>query len=67
MVFEHPTYVDLVTSSYEGFEELARISPREIFKQTGGLFMGKPDSELIRSCLNVAKAKNLNIKVLNSK
>lgn len=29
--------------------------------------MGKPDSELIRSCLDVAKAKNLNIKILNSK
>lgn len=24
LVFEHPTYVDLVTSSYEGFEELAK-------------------------------------------
>ncbi|EAR86962.1 monomeric sarcosine oxidase (macronuclear) [Tetrahymena thermophila SB210] len=67
MVFEHPVYVDLVTEAYEAFDELSKIANRPIFKQTGGLFMGKPDSDLVKQCLHVAKAKNLPIKILNSK
>lgn len=32
LVFEHPIYVDLVKSAYESFEELSKISSRQIFK-----------------------------------
>lgn len=67
LVFEHPVYVDLVTEAYDAFEELSKITNRPIFKQTGGVFMGKPDSDLVKSCLHVAKEKNLPIKILNSK
>ena len=46
--FEDPAYVPLLLRSYELWEELAVASAREVYRETGGLFIGPPD------CLTVA-------------
>jgi sarcosine oxidase len=46
--FEDPAYVPLLLRAYELWEQLARDSEREVYRLTGGLFIGPPD------CLTVA-------------
>jgi sarcosine oxidase len=46
--FEDPAYVPLLLRAYELWEELAAGSGKEVFRLTGGLFLGAPD------CLTVA-------------
>jgi len=46
--FEDPAYVPLLLRSYELWEKLAADSAREVYRMTGGLFIGAPD------CLTVA-------------
>ncbi|MGV9801638.1 N-methyl-L-tryptophan oxidase [Mycobacterium sp. NPDC003449] len=46
--FEDPAYVPLLLRAYELWDRLATDTGREVYRQTGGLFMGSPD------CLTVA-------------
>nr|WP_085172592.1 N-methyl-L-tryptophan oxidase [Mycolicibacterium iranicum] len=46
--FEDPAYVPLLLRAYELWDELARDSGRDVYRMTGGLFIGPPD------CLTVA-------------
>ncbi len=46
--FEDPAYVPLLLRAYELWDELAGNSGREVYRVTGGLFIGPPD------CLTVA-------------
>src|SRR6478672_11306028 len=42
--FEDPAYVPLLLRAYELWEQLARDSEREVYRLTGGLFIGAPDA-----------------------
>ncbi|WNG85531.1 N-methyl-L-tryptophan oxidase [Mycobacterium sp. ITM-2016-00317] len=46
--FEDPAYVPLLLRAYDLWEQLARDSGRDVYRLTGGLFIGPPD------CLTVA-------------
>src|SRR5206468_8133729 len=46
--FEHPIYVPIVQRAYVLWEELAQAAGTELFRQTGGLMIGAPDSALVR-------------------
>ncbi|BBY16219.1 N-methyl-L-tryptophan oxidase [Mycolicibacterium litorale] len=46
--FEDPAYVPLLLRAYELWDRLATESAREVYRMTGGLFIGPPD------CLTVA-------------
>jgi len=46
--FEDPAYVPLLLRAYELWDQLATDSGREVYRMTGGLFIGAPD------CLTVA-------------
>lgn len=46
--FEDPAYVPLLLRAYELWDKLAADSAREVYRMTGGLFIGPPD------CLTVA-------------
>lgn len=46
--FEDPAYVPLLLRAYELWDRLAADSDREVYRMTGGLFIGPPD------CLTVA-------------
>lgn len=46
--FEDPAYVPLLLRAYELWGELAEDSGRDVYRMTGGLFIGPPD------CLTVA-------------
>src|SRR5918992_2076298 len=45
--FEHPLYVPLVRRAYELWDDLATVSGRALFHQTGGLMIGPADGVLV--------------------
>ncbi len=49
--FEDPAYVPLLLRAYELWDELATDTGREVYRLTGGLFIGPPD------CLTVAGSR----------
>ena len=45
--YEHPHYVPLLRRAFELWRKLETESGRKLLHQTGGLYMGSPDNELI--------------------
>ena len=64
--FEHPSYVPMVWRSYELWTDLERTSRRHLFKQTGGLMIGRPDTDLVRGALESARIHHLAHEVLDA-
>lgn len=53
--FEDPAYVPLLLRAYELWEKLAADSGRDVYRMTGGLFLGDPD------CLTVAGSRRASL------
>lgn len=64
--FEHPSYVPMVWRSYELWSDLERTSGRRLFTQTGGIMIGRPDSDLVRGSLESARIHRLAHDVLDA-
>src|SRR6266496_1847299 len=45
--FEHPLYVPLIQRAYELWAELESGSGSRLFRQTGGLMIGRPESAVV--------------------
>src|SRR5881392_657642 len=45
--YEHPGYVPLLRRAWELWRELERESGESLLTQTGGLYVGRPDGELV--------------------
>jgi len=52
--FEHPDYVPLLKRAYEGWKKLEHVTGASLFVETGGLYVGPPDSPLIVGSLAAA-------------
>ena len=57
--YEAPEYVPLVQRSYARWRELEAESGRDLLRITGGLWMGRPDSEFVVGALASARAHGL--------
>jgi sarcosine oxidase len=57
--FEHPDYVPLLKRAYELWEELERLTGQTFLHITGGLYMGKPECELVAGSLAAAQKHEL--------
>jgi sarcosine oxidase len=64
--FEHPTYVPIVQRAYHLWEELAKAAGAELFRQTGGLMIGAPDSTLVRGAKLSADTHGLAYEMLSA-
>jgi sarcosine oxidase len=65
--FEHPQYVPLVRRAYECWTELEQLSKRSLFVRTGGLMLGRPDSDVVRGALLSAREHDLAHESLSSR
>ena len=63
--FEHPAYVPLLLRAYELWEDLERDDPG-IFRPTGGLFLGRPDTGTVSGSLASAMEHDLPHQVLDA-
>jgi sarcosine oxidase len=57
--YEHPLYVPLVRRSYELWAELEKECGEKLFTQTGGLWVGPKDGELVKGALESVREHNI--------
>src|SRR6185369_3542450 len=64
--FEHTLYVPLVRRAYELWAELEQKSKRKLLLRTGGLMLGRPDSEVVRGARQSAEEHKLAHRLLSA-
>ncbi|MFI5779540.1 N-methyl-L-tryptophan oxidase [Nocardia sp. NPDC051570] len=64
--FEDPGYVPLLLRSYGLWEQLAADSGREVFRLTGGLYLGPPDCTTVAGSLRASREWSLPHEVLDA-
>lgn len=53
--FEDPAYVPLLLRAYELWDKLAADADREVYRMTGGLFLGAPDCLTVSGSLRASR------------
>ncbi|MFW0794443.1 N-methyl-L-tryptophan oxidase [Gordonia sp. CPCC 205515] len=64
--FEDPAYVPLLLRAYELWQELADTTGLEVYRKTGGLFIGPPDSLTVSGSLRAARDWDLPHEMLDA-
>ncbi|MEV6068980.1 N-methyl-L-tryptophan oxidase [Nocardia sp. NPDC052001] len=64
--FEDPAYVPLLLRSYELWEQLARDSGDEVYRLTGGLYVGPPESLTVAGSLRASRTWSLPHEVMDA-
>ena len=64
--YEHPSYVPLLRRAWDLWRELERDTGEALLTQTGGLYLGSPDGELVAGSLASARAHCLEHEVLDN-
>lgn len=64
--FEDPGYVPLLLRAYELWEKLAADAQRDVYRLTGGLFIGPPDSLIVSGSLRASRQWDLPHEVLDA-
>jgi sarcosine oxidase len=64
--YEHPDYVPLLRRAWELWRELERASGEHLLTQTGGLYAGPPDGQLVAGALESARSHGLGHEVLDT-
>lgn len=63
---EHPDYVPMLRRAWDLWRELERESGETLLTQTGGLYMGPPDGELVSRALASARQHGLEHELLDA-
>jgi sarcosine oxidase len=64
--FEHPVYVPMVQRAYELWRELEKESDATLLRETGGVMVGRPDSDLVRGARHSAELHGLRHEMLTA-
>jgi sarcosine oxidase len=64
--YEHPSYVPLLKRAWDLWRELERESGETLLTQTGGLYMGPPDGDLVSGSLASARTHGLAHEVVDN-
>jgi sarcosine oxidase len=64
--FEDPAYVPLLLRAYELWEKLAADAARDVYRLTGGLFIGPPDCLTVAGSLRASKEWDLPHELLDA-
>ena len=64
--FEDPAYVPLLLRAYELWDQLAADSGRDVYRMTGGLFLGPPDSLTVAGSLRASREWDLPHELLDA-
>jgi sarcosine oxidase len=64
--FEDPGYVPLLLRAYELWEKLAADSQRDVYRLTGGLFIGPPDCQIVSGSLRASRQWDLPHELLDA-
>ena len=64
--FEHPVYVPMVRRAYQLWRELENESDATLLRETGGVMIGKPDSDLVKGARYSAELHGLRHEMLTA-
>ena len=64
--FEHPVYVPMVQRAYELWRDLEKESGAMLLRETGGVMIGKPDSDLVKGARHSAELHGLRHEMLTA-
>ena len=64
--FEHPVYVPMVQRAYELWRELEKESGAALLRETGGVMIGRPDSDLVKGARHSAELHGLRHEMLTA-
>ena len=64
--YEDPAYVPLVLRAYELWTDLENDADEQLFMRTGGLMVGRMESELVQGSLRSAREHNLKHELLDA-
>ena len=64
--YEHPDYVPLLRRAWTLWRELERASGETLLTETGGLYAGDPEGELVRGALESARRHQLEHEILGA-
>ena len=64
--FEHPVYVPMVQRAYELWRDLEKESDTTLLRETGGVMIGRPDSELVKGARHSAELHGLRHEMLTA-
>jgi sarcosine oxidase len=64
--FEHPVYVPMVQRAYELWRDLEKESDIMLLRETGGVMIGRPDSELVKGARHSAEFHGLRHEMLTA-
>jgi len=64
--FENPAYVPLLLRAYELWDKLAVDAQRDVYRLTGGLFIGPPDCQTVSGSLCASRQWGLPHEVLDA-
>lgn len=65
--FEHPDYVPLLRRAYELWRALERDAGATLLVETGGLFLGRPEAEVVAGSLAAARQHGLAHELLDAR
>lgn len=63
--YEHPDYVPLLKRAWELWRDLERATGEELLRQTGGIYVGPRDGELVAGSLRSAREHSLEHELLD--
>lgn len=64
--FEHPVYVPMVQRAYELWRDLEEESGTTLLRETGGVMIGRPDSDLVKGARHSAELHGLRYEMLRA-
>ena len=64
--FEHPVYVPMVQRAYELWRDLEHQSDTTLLRETGGVMIGRPDSDLVQGARHSAELHGLRHEMLTA-
>src|SRR3954462_5005037 len=64
--YEHPDYVPLLRRAWDLWRELERESGETLVTQTGGLYLGPPESEVVSGAITSARTHGLAHTILDA-
>jgi len=65
--FEDPAYVPLLLRAYELWWQIGRETGTDLLRETGGLMIGAPDSDVVRGSLRSAREHGLPHELLDAR
>ena len=64
--FEHPVYVPMVQRAYELWRDLEKETGTTLLRETGGVMIGRPDSDLVKGARHSAELHGLRHEMLTA-